>query len=317
VGRETPLVYLIHDSDELRVRQERTRLVAELLPAEHRAANLTEIEPPTNRTLSLSLIMGDLTAELATPSFFPEVRRVVVVEQLADLIGSPSGEGAKASGAGRRKPKKASEDADPITAFCRFLERDLPLTGNILIISIIEEPDKRRRIRTNSPLYQAIQSLGRVLQFNEPPVIFHFLDAFATRDLATALRVLPDLLEGEDGVASVFRMLTRQVRFLIQAKLLERAGGSKEEAAQFAEQHFPPEKGLNLMLEHIFVTDKTRRAAARWTLGELNALLPRLEQLIKIVYPSSADTYVPDPEMELERFILDACGPAVRAAAKR
>jgi len=317
VAPETPLVHLIHGTDEVRLRQERTRLVAELLPAEHRAENLTEIEPPTNRALSLSQIIGDLTSELATPSFFPEVRRIVVVEQLADLIGSPSGEGTKASGAGRRKPRKASEGVDAVAAFCRFLERELPQTGNVLIISVIEEPDKRRRIRTNSPLYQTIQTLGRIVQFNEPPVIFRFLDAFSTRDLATALRALPDLLEGEDGVQSVFRMLTRQVRFLIQAKLLERAGGSKEEAAQFAERHFPPEKGLNLMREHSFVADKTRRAAARWSLGELNALLPRLERLIKIVYPSSADTYVPDPETELECFVLEACGPAARATPRR
>lgn len=310
MARETPQVYLIYGTDSARIRQECTRLVGTLLPAEHRAENLTEIEPPVNRPLALRQILADLTSELATPSFFPGIRRIVIVEQLADLLGgSATAEGGEeGSSAGRRKSKKQPTGGDPISAFCRFLEHDLPQTDNILILTVVEEPEKRRRIRTTSSLFKAIQSLGRVLQFNEPQVIFQFLDAFATRDLAAALRFLPELLSDDEGVPSIFRLLTRQVRFLIQAKLLERAGESKEKAEQFAQNYFPPEKGLNLMLEHPFTIQKARRAARRWTLAELNALLPRLERLTKIVYPSSTDVYVPDAEVELERFVMEACG---------
>lgn len=313
-----PQVYLIHGTDEVKVHKERARLTAEFVPAEHRAENLTEIEPPTNRPLALRQIAADLMAELATPPFFPETRRVVVVEQLAELLGSPGSDAEPDTGPGNRKnKKKTANDSDPMKAFCHFLEHDLPQTNNILILSAIEEPDKRRRIRTNSPLYLAIKSLGRVIQFNQSPVIFRFLDAFSNRDLSGALRSLPELLTEEEGVGSVYRMLIRQVRFLIQAKLLERSGGLKGEAEQFAEKYFPPEKGLNIMMEHPFASDKTRRAAGRWSLAELNTMLSRLEGLTKVIYPSSSDIYVPDAEVELEHFVLDACGTGTRMLTHR
>ncbi len=253
--------------------------------------------------------MADLASELATPSFFPEIKRVVVVEQLADLLSAPSdGQERTAGERSRGKTKKTPEKRDdPVASFCRFLERDLPQTGNVLILTVIEEPDKRRRIQTSSPLYKTIASLGRILEFKEASIVFRFLDAFSNRDLNLALRTLPDILQEEDGCASVFRLLVRQVRFLIQAKLLEKIGDSRTDIEDFSKRNFPPEKGLNLLLEHPFTVEKTRRAAARWTISELNALLPRLERLIKIIYPSVNDTYVPDPDIALERFILEAC----------
>jgi len=317
VAGETPQVYLIHGNDEVRVHNERARLVAQLVPTEYRAENLTEIEPPGNRPLSLRQIGADLMAELATASFFPDTRRVIVVEQLGDLFGAPSDGAESSSGAAKRKTKKEpAHGQEPVTAFCRFLRRDLAGTNGVLILTAIEEPDRRRRIRTNSPLYQTIQSIGRIIQLNQPAVIFQFLDAFSNRNLTLALRILPDLLAEDDGPASVFRMLTRQVRFLIQAKLLERSGGAKGDAEQFAAKFFPPAKGLNLMLEHSFSADKIRRAVSRWSLGELNALLPRLEQMTTVVYPSVNDVYVPDAQVALEGLVLDACGSGPQSTLK-
>jgi len=311
---ETPQVYLVCGTDEVKIHKERARLIADFVPREHRAGNLTEIEPPGNRPLLLRQIAADLMAELATPSFFPDTHRVVAVEQLADLLGSPeSGSETDASAPGRKPKTKQPGGADLLKAFCRFLENDLRQIPNILILSAIEEPEKRRRIRTNSPLYQTIKTVGRILQFNQPAIIFRFLDAFGNRDLAGALRALPELLAEDEGAGSVFRMLIRQVRFLIQAKLLEHSRiARKDEADQFAAKYFPPEKGLNLMLEHSYVFDKTRQAAGRWSLAELNVILARLERLIKVAYPSSADVYVPDIDVELEYFVLDACGTGTR-----
>ena len=315
---ETPQVYLVCGTDEVKIHKERARLIADFVPREHRAGNLTEIEPPGNRPLLLRQIAADLMAELATPSFVPDPHRVVAVEQLADLLGSPeSGSETDASAPGRKPKTKQPGGADLLKAFCRFLENDLRQIPNILILSAIEEPEKRRRIRTNSRLYQTIKTVGRILQFNQPAIIFRFLDAFGNRDLAGALRALPELLAEDEGAGSVFRMLIRQVRFLIQAKLLEHSRiARKDEADQFAAKYFPPEKGLNLMLEHSYVFDKTRQAAGRWSLAELNGILARLERLIKVAYPSSADVYVPDIDVELEYLILDACGTGTRTLTR-
>jgi len=316
VNGERARVYLVHGSDEAAVYRERSRLVSTILPPEHRAENLTEIEPPGNRPLKLRNIFADLVAELRTPSFFPEVPRVVVVEQLADLLmGSPPGAGKSAE----RKGKTASGTSrdNPISAFCRFLEEELSQTGNFLIISIVENPDKRRRINVNSQLYKTISSVGRIIQYKQPQSLFQFIDAFSERNLAAALKALAEVLETDDGPASAYRMLVRAVRFLIQAKLLERFGVSPEEAKAFAAEYFPPQKGMNLLMEPGFSVTKIRRSAARWTLAELNALLPRLESITKVIYPSVNDTYVPDPRNTLELFVIEACSAANKSREKR
>lgn len=314
-GRD-PQVFLIHGSDAARVHQERARLVSDVLPREHRAENLTEIEPPGNRPLLLRRIAADLISELATPSFFPEARRVVVVEQLADLVGGASRSGGQSTKTKRRgKSKTKSPDEKACEALCRFIERDLPETTAILIFSAIEEPEKYRRIRTNWPLYKTIQSVGKIVQFKQSPAIFKLTDAFGNRDLGGALQALSEVLDQDDGVGAAFRMLNRHVRFLIQAKLIERLDSSEEEG--FADRFFPADKGLNLTREHSFSISKIRRMAARWSLAELNALLPQFERLIKVVYPSSADVYVPDPQIELERLVLQACRSGTAAPRKR
>jgi len=317
VKRATEHVFLIHGSDSVRVYQERARLVAETLPREHRAANLTEIEPPGNRPLQLSRIAAALMEELSTPSFFPDVPRVVVVEQLAELLENPKrGRGGRKASAKGKKSKAPTADEAAMKAFCRYLERELPQVGNVLILSVIEDPDKWRRVQTSSPLFKAVRAVGRVVEFKQPPAIFSLIDAFSTRDLGSALRVLPEILKQDDGPGTVFRMLTRQVRFLIQAKLLDRFGSNPEEAKAFSEQNFPPAKGLNLMLEHSFTIEKARRASKRWSFTDLNALYPQLERLSKVIYPSLNDVYVPDPEMELERLILQSCRSSAPTTAK-
>jgi DNA polymerase III delta subunit len=309
----SPQVFLIYGTDPVRINNERARLIGEFLPREHRAENLTGIEPAGTQPLRLRRIAADLVGELATPSFFPDIPRVVVVEQLSDLFqASRSGPTA----GGRRKAGRSSPDREAATALCRFLERDLPQSNSILILTVIEQPDKRRTVSTSTTLYKTIASVGRVIRFKDVPAIFQLADAFTTRRLADALRALSAVLERDDGAASAFRMIARQVRFLIQAKLLEKFGRSDEEAAAFAADYFPPGKGLNLLKEHPFTREKVERGAARWTLGELNDLLPRLERLNKVVYPSSKDVYVPDPEVELERLLLEACVPKAQPAHK-
>ena len=304
-----PKLYLIFGSDPVRVHNERVRIVSEVLPREHRAENLTEIEPAANRQLRLRQIAADLVAELATPSFFPEVPRVIVVEQLGDLFSSDdAGEAKQSAGRGRRSKKGAGGgETDVVEYFCKFLERNLTQMSNILILVALEEPEKWRKVQTNSRLYKTVQSLGRIQSFKQPATIFRLTDAFSSRDLRTALQVLPDILDLDDGAGSVMRMLTRQVRFLIQAKLLGRAANAGDEAKALAEKYFPPERGLNLLLEHEFVRGKILQAASRWTITELNALLPKLERLGKAVYPTAADTYVPDLDTELQLFLVEAC----------
>lgn len=303
-----PCVHLVYGSDSVKVHQERSQLISRLLPAEHRPENLTEVEPPTGRTLSLAKIAADLMSELGTPSFFPEFPRVIVVEQLAEFFGKTRGQGSKAAAAKKAAKGKAKKAGDPVAAFCRYLERDLAQTGNALILVAIEEPEKMRRVSTSTKLFKTVREQGRVSQHKEPAAIFALIDAFSARNLPAAMKSLDEVMSRDDGAPSVYRLLTRQVRFLIQAKLLQKQARGDTEA--FAAENFPQEKGLNLLMEPGFVTDKVRRMAPRWTLGELNSLLGRLERLTKVVYPSGNDIYVPDVRTELELMLIEACKPS-------
>jgi hypothetical protein len=299
-----PQVFLIGGSDEARVHQERTRLLSTLLPREYRDENLTEIEAASGRQVRLRAVAAEVMSELATASFFPEAPRVIIVEQLDELLGSPD----RGEKSGRKKKgATAAPEADMTAAFCRFLERDLPQSKNALILVAIEEPDKYRKLRTDSPLYSVIQAVGRVIYFKQTAVIFQFVDAFTVKDLNLSLKLLSEILQTEDGAGSVLRMLTRQIRFLIQAKILGKVDPGQSEAKEMAKKYFPSEKGLNLLLEQDFAIRKIRQASGRWTINDLNALLPKLERLGRIVYPSSADTYVPDVDTELELFVIEAC----------
>jgi hypothetical protein len=113
-------VFLLHGTDPVPIHRERSRLIGEFLPREHRAENLTEIESTSNRPVPLRRIAADLMAELSTPSFFPEFPRVIVVEQLAELLGAQRREKRTGDTPTRgRKAKKASEPATPPRAGAR------------------------------------------------------------------------------------------------------------------------------------------------------------------------------------------------------
>ena len=78
-------LYLIHGEDEVRILDERKRIVENLLPEEYQAENLCEIEPIGNRPLDLKSCAMDIVNELGTLSFFEEARRVVIVSNLQDF----------------------------------------------------------------------------------------------------------------------------------------------------------------------------------------------------------------------------------------
>lgn len=313
-----PQVYLIYGTDPVRIAQEKSRVVGQVLPREYRDENLTEVEPPIGRQLSLRRILADLMSELATPSFFPDIPRVVVIEQLDELFSAKGRSGpeqpAEAKTSGRRKKAPVDEACQ---ALCRFLERDLPQTNNVAIFTALEDPAKRRQVQPSSALFKTIQSVGRVIRFKQPAAVFQFLDAFTARDLRGALKALPEVLDQHEGAGSLFRLLTRQVRFLIQAKLLDRLARTQAEQEELASKYFPPERGLNLLLEPAYSLRRIRQQAGRWSLAELNTALHRLERLNKVVYPSVNDIYVPDLQTELELFIIEACTGQTAATRRR
>jgi DNA polymerase III delta subunit len=305
-------VYLIHGEDEVRMLDEKARLISRLLPTEYQAENLTEIEPPLNRALELKSCVADLVSELGTMSFFPEARRLVVVVNLHDLC---TGSGRARKGPAPKAPRKSAKGKrtnkpTPLTAtqiLIRFLDRDLAETRNIVLFHLVESYEKRRTLSKASPLYKFIQQKGHVIECKSPPINFKFTDALLARNPGETLRLFRQIVDKDRGAFGIFNLLQRQVRFLIQAKLLQNPAAAGNPDA-FAKQYLPGVKGLDLTKEHPFVQKKITAGSSRFSLAELNQALKTLFQINQVLYPSSADLYVPDVKLQLEMFILELCG---------
>ena len=296
--------YLIYGEDEVRMLEEKGQLIARLLQAEYLAENLSELEPPLNRPLELKSCVGELLAELGTMSFFPESRRLVIVYNLHDFYSA--GERAKPKKAPRKKKRGETKAPalTPMQLLIRFLDRELASTGNAIIFHLVESFAKRRTLSKANPLYKLLTKKGRVIECKAPAANFQFTDALLARDPSATLTHFRKIVEAERGAYGIFNLLQRQVRFLIQAKLLSKGG----EPDAFADQFLPAVKGLNLTKEHPFVQRKVMTAAHAFKLAELNKALRRLFELNLALYPTSEDVHVPDVKLQLELLLLELCG---------
>ncbi|HTX78841.1 MAG TPA: DNA polymerase III subunit delta [Longilinea sp.] len=98
-----------------------------------------------------------------------------------------------------------------------------------------------------------------------PTNLFGMIDALAEGNARTAIKLLHDLLETEDA-ASLFAMIVRQFRLLIQAReIIDESGKA---AAIGAELH-----------QVSFVAEKLERQARRFSLAQLKSIYRRLLEI--------------------------------------
>ncbi len=115
--------------------------------------------------------------------------------------------------------------------------------------------------------------------------VFEMVDALAAGNTRQAVRLLHRLLESQDPL-SLFGMITRQFRLLLQAREVIDAGRGSQIAAE--------------LHQHPFVAEKLGSQARRFTLGQLKDIYHRLLLLDETLKTSQAPA-----ELALDTFIAE------------
>jgi DNA polymerase-3 subunit delta len=122
--------------------------------------------------------------------------------------------------------------------------------------------------------------------------IFDLTNAIGQRSLPLALANLKSIVEKGDHPLLIHNMLTRQIRFLLQAKLLLERGDLKPDVSRMSYDAFqqrvykklpselidelPESKSLNLLKQHPYPLHLTLRQAKNFTVQELIKAMERL-----------------------------------------
>lgn len=146
--------------------------------------------------------------------------------------------------------------------------------------------------------------------------IFDLTNAIGQRSLPLALANLRSILENGDHPLLIHNMLTRQIRFLLQAKLMLENGDLDPKVVQMSYDVFqkrehkkvqselgdklPDSKSLNLLKQHPFPIHLTLQQTKNFTVQELIAAMERLLEA-DVQLKSSTLT----PELVVEMLVMD------------
>ena len=145
--------------------------------------------------------------------------------------------------------------------------------------------------------------------------VFDLTGALASRNLPASLRALKDLLDQGEPPLKVFSMIVREIRLLLQAKLLLASGRLKAFSAdmdygRFQKAVYPSlkqgaeerEEQVDLVSQHPYVVYQSLKNAVRFTRSELAEFLEMLVR-IDLALKSTGQ----EPRLLLERFLLAVC----------
>jgi len=146
--------------------------------------------------------------------------------------------------------------------------------------------------------------------------VFDLTGALTARNLTAALRALKDLLDQGSPPLMIMAMITREIRFLLHAKLLIASGRLKGFSAnmdygRFQKAVYPSlkqgagegEEQVDLVSQHPYVIYQSLKNAVRFTRSELAG---SLEMLVRIDLALKSTGQ--EPRLLLERFLIAVCG---------
>ncbi len=297
--------YFLHGDDEAAIERAKDQVVTAHLSREEREDNYFEIVP-TGNPPQLKKVLDDVLSELSMVSFLPDITRVVTMYTVNDFFDGKSG------GKGGRSKKKVAADTGPKKSssdhMAAFLTAELPSLPAVLIIIVLEDYEKFKRISASNPVVQFAQNQSAVYGFKEDSPQFAFFDALFARQTTKSLEIWRQWQRRAPGSPRPYMMLASQLRLLIQAKtagapVLQQRGVKKSE---YGTNFMPHEMDKNLFaLKPAFRMDKLTRAAGAFTFGELLASYEKLLDIQKYAIPVSTDVYVPDRELMAETWIID------------
>ncbi len=146
--------------------------------------------------------------------------------------------------------------------------------------------------------------------------VFALTAALSGRSLGSALKTLHELIDQGLHPLMILSMITREIRFLFQAKLLIASGklgtfGADMDYGRFQKALYPAVRrlagdggeGIALCAQHPFVVYQALRNAGRFSRDELAGYLEML-----LHTDLALKTTGKEPVLLLERFLIRACG---------
>jgi DNA polymerase III delta subunit len=306
--------HFLYGDDEAGIEGYKHAIVEAHLSPDEREENYREIVP-SGSPPTLKRVLGDLISELSTVSFLPDVSRVVTLYTVNDFF---DGKAAKPRGKKAAATAEADGKRTASEHFAQFLKEELPKLPAVLIVIVVEDYEKWKRVSTSNPVVaMAIQS-GGARQFKEDSPQFAFFDALFARQPQKALTLWREWLRRAPGSPKPYMQLAAQMRLLLQAKTavsgqLQSRGVTKQ---RFIEEFMPGEQDKNLFaLRPDWRQEKMTKAAANFSFQELLSAYERLMPLQKYAIPMNSDPWVPDKPLLAELWILEFASPAGRQAA--
>lgn len=281
-------IYLFYGDDEAAVNEAKLRLLKQLLPAaEQREQNVTEFSPSANRfTLPLNKILGELRAELCTPSLFKDSFRIAIVYNLEAFY------------------QREEAHKKLALSFLEFLRRQFQHSPNVLIFVCAENPDKGRWINMSCPLFLYVKEQGQVRGFRSQ-LRQNLIDSLIARDGLQALKDLRRWWARTKSAVPIFNALVGSVELLLQAKLLREKKRYALEERELKEKFLKRTMTVSIFKEYPQRQKKFLSAGENFTLRELLSALEKLLELNQYVFPQQSDKYVPDIHLLLETFVLE------------
>jgi DNA polymerase III delta subunit len=270
-------VYFLYGEDSVALNQAKRKLINLIIPPEYRDGNLNEF---VGKGLD---IMECITLSDTYP--FLATRRVIVIENYPYLSGT------------KKLPAKATAELDRFAEYITSQQA----TWTTLIFVFEEDKEKGRTVSKTNHLYSAIKKHGIIVEFAFSDSMFKFLDTLGARDSGAALRYLHQFFHSEveqKEPTAIHRMITRSVRFWLEALLMTSTG---------SESDLPSSTALNITQQIPFVRSKIERQARQFAKKELMIAIADLVTLEDKLNPRATDLLAENPELALESWIIKFC----------
>jgi hypothetical protein len=303
-------LYLFYGTQVDAILRARDSTLDRLLDRESRYENLTEFVPTGRKsTVELAEILPEIASDLTTSSFLPGAAKVVVVTNPAELYGAsatrkPPARKKKAPARSKRAAPPNSTDEGQARDPFDWFERELPRTGNHVILLAFEDESAGREVNEKGELLQRISRLGVSQRFRERnKAFFRIEDAILQRNAAECISVSRLLWGSGKGEQSVYASVVRSLRFMIQTAIARdrRVGDDAEARALF----FPQRAQFSILRQADFVRGKHLNSPPAYRTTALIAAYERLLDVYRAQRPRPGELFVPDSQLLFERAMME------------
>lgn len=295
-------VYFIHGNDEAKVSEARYALIRRLLPKGEEDGEVVELRGAGSQPQTLDKVIGRIEEEVGAASFVPDLRKVVIVYDLADLkaAGTARKKAAKKAAKSKAKPRPDAAQA-ALDRLQACIATVLPSTDHALVFLYQEDDEKGRRVAKGGPLYTLLQRHAVIQECSGKRLDWAFEEALLSGDARASLALLGDWIDrGGNASFRVVATLNSIVQLLLQARLQQEA----ERLGEASQTLFPADLRPGLGSIPDFKRRKVAAMARGMELGRLKRALEDVNALQRAFFPTGEELVVPDSKEMAERLVI-------------